>query len=723
VTGNGTFSANLETWADGTVSAALAVSDPAGNSFSASTTVAIDPDFGETASVSGPAGTLGSASAAAVAFVVTTADGNETGSLSLTDGTFQTALAVTGNGTYTANLDTWADSTVSAALAVSDPAGNSFGASTTVAIDPDFGDAVTLTGPAGTLGASAAAAAAFTVTGNLDDETGSLTLTDGASSTALAYTGDGTYTANLAIWPNGTVSAALAVSDPAGNSFSATATAALHVAPTVTAGATVTFTGGGAVTLDGALTVSDPNSGGVLAGATVAIGTGFFQGDTLNFVNQNGITGTYSASTGVLTLTGTAGLANYQAALESIAFISTSGNPTGFGADLSRTVSWTVTDGTLSSNTDTSTIVLIPPPPPNTPAGTTADMILRDSINGNYEIYDIGNNAILAAGHLSQVGLEWQVAGLGGFYGTDTSDMILRNSTTGAFEVYDISNNTVTSAVALGSVGLEWQVAGFGDFSSNPGETDMLLRNSGTGAFEVYDISNNTVTSTAALGAVGLEWQVAGFGDFSGNPGETDMLMQNSSTGALEVFDISHNAVTLAVALGAVGAPWTVLGFGDFSGNANETDMLLRNSITDALEIEDISHNAITSTAALGAVGLEWTVAGFGDLSSNPGETDLLMQAQSGPDAGNFEYYDISHNQLIGYGPMGHVGSEWQVGGIANDPPVAVASATASAASISLLVQVMAPFGASAAVTNAPSNAADGANISQQTLLTLVPHT
>ena len=34
---------------------------------------------------------------------------------------------------------------------------------------------------------------------------------------------------------------------------------------------------------------------------------------------------------------------------------------------------------------------------PLEPAGTTADMIMRDGSNGNYEIYDLGNNAILAA--------------------------------------------------------------------------------------------------------------------------------------------------------------------------------------------------------------------------------------------------------------------------------------------------------------------------------------
>src|SRR5262249_55744219 len=137
-----------------------------------------------------------------------------------------------------------------------------------------------------------------------------------------------------------------------------------------------------------------------------------------------------------------------------------------------------------------------PNPPP--PAGTTADMILRGSntsgLAGQYEIYDIGNNAILAGYSLGAIGTVWQFAGLGGFNGSDTTDMLLRNSTTGAFEVYDIANNNITGAASLGTVGLNWQVAGFGDFNGD-GMTDMMLRNSSAGAFEVYDISNNSITN------------------------------------------------------------------------------------------------------------------------------------------------------------------------------------------------------------------------------------
>src|SRR5438876_717414 len=53
------------------------------------------------------------------------------------------------------------------------------------------------------------------------------------------------------------------------------------------------------------------------------------------------------------------------------------------------------------------TTVANPPAPP----GTTADMVLRASntspIAGQYEIYDIGSNTILAAYSLGQVGTDW----------------------------------------------------------------------------------------------------------------------------------------------------------------------------------------------------------------------------------------------------------------------------------------------------------------------------
>jgi hypothetical protein len=196
----------------------------------------------------------------------------------------------------------------------------------------------------------------------------------------------------------------------------------------------------------------------------------------------------------------------------------------------------------------TPTVLSAPPP-----AGTTADMIVRRG-DGMYEIYDIGNNTILAAFQLGQVGTEWQFVGHRPFYGSDSGDMLLRSSTTGGFELYDISNNQITGAAFLGTVGMEWQVMGFGNFSSR-GESDMILRNSNTGGLQVYDISNNQITGAAFMGTVGLSWQFSGVGNFSSR-GTSDMLLRNSNTGGLEVYDISNNQITATAFIGTIGPDW-----------------------------------------------------------------------------------------------------------------------------------------------------------------------
>jgi Domain of unknown function (DUF4347)/Hint domain len=133
----------------------------------------------------------------------------------------------------------------------------------------------------------------------------------------------------------------------------------VHVAPTVVAGASAIYPENAApVALDPTLSVSDPDSGGNLAGATVAISSGFLAGDTLDFTTQNGITGSYDAGTGELTLSGVASIADYQAALQSVAY-SFSGDPTDGGTDDSRTINWTVTDGVASSTPETSSLTAL----------------------------------------------------------------------------------------------------------------------------------------------------------------------------------------------------------------------------------------------------------------------------------------------------------------------------------------------------------------------------
>jgi hypothetical protein len=118
-----------------------------------------------------------------------------------------------------------------------------------------------------------------------------------------------------------------------------------------------------AVNITQTLTATDNQSN--LIGATVSITVGHDPNDLLNFTNQNGITGSYNSTTGVLTLTGTASVANYQAALRSITF-SDSGGATG-----TRTVTFQVSDSGGLSNTQSRAIAVATTPTVTSPTATS----------------------------------------------------------------------------------------------------------------------------------------------------------------------------------------------------------------------------------------------------------------------------------------------------------------------------------------------------------------
>ncbi len=386
------------------------------------------------------------------------------------------------------------------------------------------------------------------------------------------------------------------------------------------------------------------------------------------------------------------------------------------GSHLQDSFTYTASDahGGTASATFTVTVDRLPVANPSPPAATIADMILRHATDGQYEIYDLANDAILAAYQLGQVGTDWQFVGLHRFYGSATAEMLLRNASTGGFEVYDVANNNITSAAFLGNVGLNWQVMGFGNFSSR-GESDMILRNSNTGGVQVYDIVNNQITAAAFMGSVGLNWQFSGLGNFSGL-GETDMLLRNFNTGGLEVYDIANNQITNAAFIGTVGLDWQLSGVGNFSGVSGETDLLLRNVNTGGLQLYDITNNHMTGAFFLGNVGLEWQYAGVAPIHA-AGVSDLVLRNVN---TGAFQVYNIASNQLTGSARLGQVELDWQLGGFAAHSPGAAMGSSDS--SSSQLVQAMAGFGAGSGEGESLNTAPLSADASQQHLLTTPQH-
>ncbi|MDV6029055.1 MAG: DUF4347 domain-containing protein [Phycisphaera sp. RhM] len=148
-------------------------------------------------------------------------------------------------------------------------------------------------------------------------------------------------------------------------------------------GSTLAYTeNDGAVAITSTLALSDVDDTN-LESAVVQITGNYTSGeDVLTFVDQNGISGVWNAGSGTMTLTGTATVAEYEAALRSITYTNTSDNP----STATRTVSFTVNDGDVDSNTQTRDISIAATNDDPTGTGLPSDITVTEDVSSNVDL-------------------------------------------------------------------------------------------------------------------------------------------------------------------------------------------------------------------------------------------------------------------------------------------------------------------------------------------------
>lgn len=167
----------------------------------------------------------------------------------------------------------------------------------------------------------------------------------------------------------------------------------------VTSKGTVSFTeGNAAIAVDSAIRVGSALEG-IISSATVKVTAGFVaKKDTLIFVNQNGIKGTFSKATGVLTLKGSASPATYQDALRSVQFVNLNPAP----VDGVRTVAFQIKDIAGAGDPATKLVRVIgvntkPTVTLTSPAAKYTRGKTAVAVAGNLKIKDVDNTRLLAA--------------------------------------------------------------------------------------------------------------------------------------------------------------------------------------------------------------------------------------------------------------------------------------------------------------------------------------
>jgi len=440
-----------------------------------------------------------------VSFTVVDGAGNTsntaTRTVTVTD-TDQTPTVTTTGGT-TSYLGGTSATTIDGGVSVFDR-DNTTLASGSVSITSGFdsGDTLSFTNNGFTMG---------NISASYNSGTGVLTLTSAGATATRAQWAHAfeavTFFSTITTYGNRTVS--FVVNDGTVNSAAATQTVdMLDPNPVVTtdsgsaafvAGDNVTST---PVAIDSGLTVTDPATS-TLASATISI-TGNFQSgeDVLSYTNDGStmgnISGSYNASTGVLTLTSTGAtgtLAQWQSAMEAVTYTDTAVTPN----SATRTVSFTVDDSNFNtSNMATRTVTVTDTdqtPIVGTTGGTTNYVggTSATAIDAGITVSDLDNTTQTSG----------TVSITGGFHSGDT--LTFTNTSSTLFGNISASYSSGTGVLTLTSSGAtatdaQWANA-FSAITFSAGAN--VTPGNRTVSFVVSDGTENSSASTDTVNVLG----------------------------------------------------------------------------------------------------------------------------------------------------------------------------------------------------------------------------
>jgi len=385
-----------------------------------------------------------------------------------------------------------------------------------------------------------------------------------------------------------------------------------NIAPVATtSGGTTAFTEGNNVTstpvvVDSSITITDSDNS-TLASGTVSITGGFQNGqDVLAFTNNpatmGNISGTYTAGTGILSLSSagaTATLAQWQAAMRSVTYTNSSDSPN----TSNRTLSFVVNDGTSNSTAGTKTVSVtsVNDTPIATASGGTTAFTEGNNVTSTPVVID----SSITVTDLDSTTLSTATVSITGNLQTSEDVLAFTNNPATMGNISG-SYTAGTGILSLSSAGAtatlaQWQAAlrsvTYTNSSDSPNTSNRTI------SFAVNDGSTTSTTTTKTVSVV-----------------STNDTPVSTTSGGNTAFTEGNNTTSTPV---AVDSAFTVTD-GDNSTLASATV-----AITGNLHTSEDSLAFTNNPATMGNITGSYT-AGTGVLNlSSAGATATLAQWQA----------------------------------------------------------------------------------------------
>jgi FG-GAP-like repeat len=417
-----------------------------------------------------------------------------------------------------------------------------------------------------------------------------------------------------------------------------------------------------------ALTVSDAGAA-ILTGAVVTISAGAVAGDALAAdTTGTSIAASYDSTAKTLTLSGSDTLANYSKVLDSVTFSSTSDNPDNFGANSTRTVTWSVTDGGGATNAPGSTTTINITAINDAPVLSNVAPAAAVSFPGQTIIVA----PALSVGDPDDQNLAGATVHItGGKFAADGDTLAATTAGTNILQSYDPGSETLTlsGADTLAAYAQVLDSVTFNSTSANPtngganktrtltwtandgngvnnlstpatttisfqqsvpfdlngdANSDLVFQSNGQPG--IWLMNGATPIAEAGLSNPGASWHIITSRDLNGD-GNSDLIWQNND-GTPGVWLMNGTTPIAEAGFTNPGASWHIVASGDMNGDG-KSDLIWQNT-DGTLGVWLMNGTTPTAQAGIGNPGPNWKVVGSADFNGDHNDDILLQNSATG---------------------------------------------------------------------------------------------